>query len=121
MTDKVVPVAEEQVHVGKHLLETGTVRVDVTTEEQDVPVEADLRAEEVEIRRVPVNRVVAAPVPDRREGDTLIITVVEEEVVVEKRLRAVEEVHIRRISKTRHLRRMVSRRRQHAEVRREDR
>jgi stress response protein YsnF len=120
MTDKTVPVAEEQVHVGKRLRETGTVRVDVTTEEQDVPVETDMRAEEVEVRRVPVNRIVAAPVPDRREGDTLVITLVEEEVVVEKRLRAVEEVHIRRVGRTRHLRRMVSRRRQHAEVRRDE-
>jgi stress response protein YsnF len=119
MTSKTLPVVEEQVEVGTRSRETGRVRVDMVTKEEQVPVDVELRAESVEVRRVPVDRVVAAPVPDRREGDTLIISVVEEDVVVEKRLRVVEEIHIRRVGSRRHFRRMVSRRRQHAEILRE--
>jgi stress response protein YsnF len=48
----------------------------------------------VEVERVPLDQWVEAPVPVRQEGDTTIITLVEEVVVVEKRLRAIEEVRI---------------------------
>lgn len=50
---------------------------------------------EVDVERVPVDIVVDAPPEMRREGDVTIIPVVEERLVVEKRLVLVEEIHIR--------------------------
>ena len=50
--------------------------------------------EEVEVVRVAVGRQVDAPPPPREEGDTLIIPVLEEVLVVEKRLVLVEELHV---------------------------
>ena len=46
------------------------------------------------IRRVPVNRVVDVAPKARREGDTMIIPVVEEELVITKRLVLKEEIHL---------------------------
>jgi stress response protein YsnF len=50
--------------------------------------------EEVQVKRVPINRVVEAPVPVRHVGNTMIISLLEEVLVVEKRLMLKEELHI---------------------------
>ena len=50
----------------------------------------------VEIVRVPVNRQVAEPPPVRQEGDTTIFPILEEVLVIEKRLVVREELHITR-------------------------
>ena len=57
-------------------------------------VDEPLLREEVNIERVPVNRVVEGPVQVRREGNTLIVPLLEEVLVVEKRLMLKEELHI---------------------------
>ena len=49
----------------------------------------------VTITRVPIQRVVDGPVPVREENGTTIISIVEEVLVVEKRLMLREEIHIR--------------------------
>ena len=46
------------------------------------------------IERVPVNRVVEGPIPVRYEGDTMILSLLEEVLVVETRLLLKEEVHM---------------------------
>lgn len=59
-------------------------------------VEQVLAHDEFEVRHVPVGRVVApdeAPAT-RQEGDTTIIPVLEEVLVLEKRVRIREEIHI---------------------------
>src|SRR4029453_2642589 len=66
-----------------------------TVQEQDVLVDEPLWREDVEITRVPVQRVVDGPIPVRTEGETTIISLVEEVLVVEKRLMLTEELHLR--------------------------
>lgn len=92
----VVPVVEETLTVAKRSVETGIVRVHkhVTTREEQV--EQTLLRSEVEIVRVPINQVVDAPAERRQEGDTLIIPIYEEVLVVEKRLMLKEEIHLTR-------------------------
>jgi uncharacterized protein (TIGR02271 family) len=51
---------------------------------------------------VPVNRPVDRPVPARYEGDTLIVPVFEETLVVEKRLVLKEELRITKRRAERH-------------------
>ena len=63
------------------------------TERTEV-VDLPLTREEVSVERVAVNRVVDGPVETRREGDTWIVPVLEEVLVVEKRLMLREEVRI---------------------------
>ena len=50
----------------------------------------------VEVERVPVDRIVDAAPAVRQDGDVTIIPVMEEVLVVEKRLVLKEELHVRR-------------------------
>ena len=90
----VVPVVAEQVSVDKRTVERGRVRVQKVVREDVQVVEQPLAHEEVAVERVPVNRVVEGPVSVRQEGDTVIVPVVEEVLVVEKRLMLREEVRV---------------------------
>ncbi len=60
-----------------------------------VPDEPLLR-EDCDIVRVPVRKLLDKPAETRQEGDTLIVPLMEEVWVVEKRLMLREELHIRR-------------------------
>lgn len=91
-----VPVREEQLHVQTHEVETGRVRIHKHVNERAETVRRELWHDEVDVERVPVNRIVAELPQVRHEGDTMVIPVVEEVLVVEKRYRIKEEVHIRR-------------------------
>jgi len=93
-TKTVIPVVEEQVQVDKRSVETGKVRIKKVVHEQPETVDIPLLAEEIEVQRVAVNRNLDKPVSVRYEGDTLIIPLFEEVLVVQKQLRLKEEVHI---------------------------
>jgi uncharacterized protein (TIGR02271 family) len=90
----VVPVVAEQLEVQKRMVEAGGVRVRKTVSEREEVVDEPLLREEVQVRRVPVGRVVEGPVPVRHVGDTIIVSLLEEVLVVEKRLMLKEELHI---------------------------
>jgi uncharacterized protein (TIGR02271 family) len=93
-----IPLAEERVTVTKREVETGRVRIQVSVEERQEDVPVELAHDEVEVERVAVNKAVSHLPSVRLEGSTTIIPVVEEVVVVEKRLILVEEIHVRRKS-----------------------
>ncbi|RZK51465.1 MAG: DUF2382 domain-containing protein, partial [Hymenobacter sp.] len=61
------------------------------TQTADVP----LREEQVQVQRVAVGRYVDEAPPVRHEGDTMIVPVLREEMVITKRLLLVEELHVR--------------------------
>jgi uncharacterized protein (TIGR02271 family) len=92
----VVPVLAEDLEVQKRSVETGKVRITKVVHEREALVDEPLWREEVEVTRVPMQRVVEGPVPVREENDTTIISVVEEVLVVEKRWMLREEIHIRK-------------------------
>jgi uncharacterized protein (TIGR02271 family) len=98
----VIPVIEESVKVQTHVRETGTVEIHKTVQERTEIVDQLLHAEEVAIERMAINRVVEEPLPIRHEGDTTIIPLLEEVLVIEKRLVLREEVHIRKLHKEVH-------------------
>lgn len=101
-----VPVHGEQLEVRKHVVDTGRgVRVDKRVREVPAEVDEAVWQEHVEVERVPVGRMVGpgeSPAP-RYEGDTLVVPVLEEVLVVEKRCRIKEELRItRNRSESRH-------------------
>ena len=100
-----VPVIAEELAIGTRMVDTGRgVRIHKTVVEQPVTIDERLGRDEVEIRHVPVDRIVApdeAPA-NRYEGDTLIVPVLEEVLVVERRVRIKEELHITRIRREEH-------------------
>jgi uncharacterized protein (TIGR02271 family) len=94
--EAVIPVIEEAVNVDKQWVETGRVRITRRSREEEQVINAVALHEEVDVQRVPINQPISGPVDARYEGDTLVIPVVEEVVVVEKRLVLKEELRVTR-------------------------
>jgi stress response protein YsnF len=74
----------------------------------------------VEVTRVPIARIVETAPEIRTEGDLTIVPVLEEVLVVEKRLMLKEELHIRRRAATETVEVPVTLRKQRAIVERID-
>lgn len=92
--ERVIPIVEEQVHTGTIERRTRVI-ISKEVEEENELVTIPYFSDEVEVEHVPVNREVHEMPEVRREGDTTILPVVEEELVVSRRLMLKEEVHIR--------------------------
>jgi uncharacterized protein (TIGR02271 family) len=90
----VIPVAVEEVEVGKRIVETGRVRISKKVTEHEELIEEPVVHEQVEVTRVPVGTYIDQPAEVRYEGETMIIPVVREVLVVEKRLMLEEEIHV---------------------------
>lgn len=91
-----IPIVEEQALVVRRTTPTEGVRVRTVVREDEALIDEPVVRETVAVERVPLDRWVDGPVPVRQEGDTTIVTLLEEVVVVEKRLRATEEIRITR-------------------------
>ena len=91
-----VPLVEEELTARTHERELGSVRINKRVETRPAQVTTDVGHEEVTVERVAINQPIDAAPESRFEGDTLVIPVVEEVLVTEKRLMLREEVHIRR-------------------------
>lgn len=108
---KVLEVVDERAVVRKHRKLTGGVRVRTIVHEEERQVDALLQSENVEVERIRLDRWVDQPIPVREEGDVTIVTLHEEVVVVEKRLKAIEEIRlVRRHGERRAPQRVVLRR-----------
>ena len=96
MESLVIPLVAETLVVGKETVVTGGARVTTHVTERVETVDMPLRREEVEIERVPINRQVFETPQPRQEGEQWVIPILEEVLVVEKKLFLKEEVRIRR-------------------------
>ena len=92
-----IPLHGEEIVVSRFKRESAVVRVATVTRNREQQVDAELTRERIEIERVPLGHVVDAMPPVREEGDVIIMPVVEEILVVERKLVLKEEVRIRRI------------------------
>ncbi len=92
--EAVIPLHAEVVRVDTREIETGRVRVVKTVRQEECVIDRPLAREEYDVQRVAVNRVVAEPPPLRHEGDTIVVPVLEEVLVVEKRLVLREEIRL---------------------------
>jgi len=115
----VVPLYEEQASVAKRRIVTGRVQVSRVTNEHEQLIEETLAREQVEIERTPIGKPVQVLPSIREEGDTIIIPIVEEVLVVERRLILKEEVRVRRVHSNEAHRERVRLRRQEAVITRD--
>lgn len=91
-SDRAIPVIEENLQVGKRVVETGGVRVRSRIVERPVEESLRLREERVHVQRTPVNRAVTdADLTGFKEGE-IELTEHAEVPVVSKEARVVEEV-----------------------------
>jgi uncharacterized protein (TIGR02271 family) len=115
-----IPLVEERLSVAKRQVESGRVRVHVTVEERQEVITEQLAHDDLQIERVPRNIRLTEMPTVRLEGNTTIVPVVEEVVVVEKALMLVEEIHICRKSVSEPTEIPVSRRVERANIEREN-
>ena len=111
---------EESVSVSRRVVQGQTLRIATTTRLHEQLVEESLARETIEIERVPVGRLVGATPEVRQEGDVTILPVIEEVLVLERRLVLKEEVRIRRVRTTEMHRETVHLRKQDAIITRLD-
>jgi len=90
----VIPLAAETFTVEKHEAITGVVRIHKTVTERQETIDTPTYSESVQVERVARGEWVDSIPQIRHEGDTMIIPVVEEVLVVEKRLRLREELRV---------------------------
>jgi uncharacterized protein (TIGR02271 family) len=110
----VVPLHEEQASLAKRRIVTGHVQVSTVTREREQLLDEVLSREQVEIERIPIGKQVEVAPTVREEGDTTVIPVVEEILVVQRRLVLKEEIRVRRVRSNESHRERVMLRRQEA-------
>jgi len=98
--ETVIPLLAEEIAVSKQVVATGRVQVSRVTHEREQLIDELLAHETVEIDRTPIGRQVDTMPAIRDEGDTLVIPIVEEVLVIERRLLLKEEVRVRRVRST---------------------
>jgi uncharacterized protein (TIGR02271 family) len=97
-----LPVYQEQLQVSTRTVETGKgVRVNKSVTEQPHQVNQALLHDEVVVKRVAGDQTFSlADAPGTRyEGETLIVPVLEEILVIERRVRLKEEIHITKVQR----------------------
>jgi stress response protein YsnF len=112
--DSKIALAKERIVVSKHLQAAEVLRVHTVVHTDEQVVATPVTRERFEVTRVPLDCWVEAPIPERQEGDTRIVTLHAEVVVTETRLKAIEEVRITRRRDTRETIERVTVRREEA-------
>jgi uncharacterized protein (TIGR02271 family) len=101
----VIPVMQEELRIDKRVVDTGKgLRVRKTVSEHEQVIDQPLLHDELVVEHVPVGQMVtASELPTTRyDGDTLVVPVFEEVLVVEKQTRLKEEVRITRRKRETH-------------------
>jgi stress response protein YsnF len=115
-----IPLHVEEISVSRRETKKANVQVALVTGTREQLIDEELTHVRIEIERVPIDRAVEVAPPTRQEGDITIIPVVEEIVVVERRLVLKEEVRVRRVSTKEQHQETVVLRQQEAVVTREE-
>jgi uncharacterized protein (TIGR02271 family) len=89
-----IPIVEERARVSKQLVAGDVVRIRSSVSTHLEQLTEELTREDVVVERVAVDREIDSPPGIRQEDDLLIIPVVEERLVIEKRWVLKEELHV---------------------------
>lgn len=119
--NRIIQVIEERVVIEKELVETGRVRVRKTIQEDTVSVNIPVTNVSYQVERVtvPIKTHETPPAAHRYEGETMIIPVVREITIVQKKYEVVEEIHIKKIVTQTPLTQEVTLMKEHVEIERE--
>ncbi|HEY2532253.1 MAG TPA: YsnF/AvaK domain-containing protein [Xanthobacteraceae bacterium] len=98
--DSKLQLLAEELSVAKETQEAGRVRISTRTHEREALIDEDLAHERVEIETIPIGVRVDAVPEVRQEGNTTVIPVVEEFLVVDRQLRLKEEIRVKRVRTT---------------------
>lgn len=101
-TDRAIPFLQEYLTLGHREVEAGHVRVHLATTTEDRTLHAPVNHQRAEVQRIAIGRVVAeAPgIREEEDGAVLVVPVLEEILVTERRIVLKEEIRIRRVTTT---------------------
>ncbi len=111
-----LPLAEEVLTVDKRVEDGRQIRVHTRVEHRQELLRETLQENVVDVQRVPIGEFVTEAPQIREEGDLVIVPVIEERIVVERRLFLVEEVRIRRSTREVQTEIPATRRVMHADI-----
>ena len=117
---QVIPIIEERLLVGKKVVDTAKVRLTKTVTEYDEQLNEPLALRTFDIERILLNKPVDEVPEVRHEGLVTIYPVVEEQLVLTKQLILKEEVRITQRDDERIDTQVVTLRREHLTVEREE-
>ena len=121
MEEILVPVMAEELTVETYRVARGKVRIHKRVETTEELVDTPVVSEQVIIEHVPMNKLVDDVAPQPRDEDgVLVIPLIEEVLVVEKRLVVREEVRISKRRSTTSTPQKVVLRREVVDIERED-
>jgi stress response protein YsnF len=115
-----IPLHVEEISVSRREIKKVNVQIALIARTREQLIDEELTHVRIEIERVPIGRPIEVEPPVSHEGDITIIPVVEEVVVVERRLVLKEEVRVRRVSTKEQHQQTVVLRQQEAVVTREE-
>ena len=113
-----LPIFKEELEIQKQKKITGVVRLEKTVRTTESVVEEDLIKESILVEHVPVNRYIDEALMTRQEGDTTIIPIMEEIMIVTKQLVLKEEIRITRRREQSHYQQTVPLRAEEVEIKR---
>lgn len=87
---------EEVVDVQPRVVELGHLRVQKKIDEYLDEQTVRLRQDDVQVERVPIDEVVPEYIEPYMDGDVYVVPVIEEEVIIQRRLRLKEELRVHR-------------------------
>jgi stress response protein YsnF len=106
--DKTISAIEETARFNKRMETVADIIIRKSIEEHPQHLTTTLQQEAYEVERVAMDEPVSeAPKTIVRENGDLLISVVEERIVVEKRLFLIEQIHIRKSTKTKEVEKEV--------------
>ncbi len=116
----IIPIVEEQLEVGRRTVETGKIRLEKTVEEFQTALNEPLAVRTYDVERILKNEPVDAAPPVREEAGRTIYSLVEERLILTKQLVLREEVHLIRRDTQKIDTQVVTLKREHLVVERED-
>ena len=111
-----IQLLEEELSITKRPVVTGRLKVATRTLTHDEVAEVTLERDVLDVSRVPVGQFVDVAPKVRTEGDTTIVPIVEERLVMVKQLYLNEKLHIRHSVERETFQEVVPLRSQHAVV-----
>jgi uncharacterized protein (TIGR02271 family) len=91
-----IPLVEEELIPEKRWVDLGELRIHKFVDTREELIREAVTRDDLLVERVPVNQPLEAPLDTRVEDDWLVIPIMEEVLVVQKRLMLKEEVRIRK-------------------------
>lgn len=115
---RVIPLIEEALSIGKRVVETGKVMLHKTVQEYREMLDEPLAIRTFDVERVILNHPIETAPDIRRDGETTVYPVVEEQLVLTKQLILKEEIRVTRRDTERRDNQVVTLKREHIVVER---